>query len=136
MNIFQYIGIIIIGLLIISSLRSFSLGRSSGIWTIGWILVWLAGGGAILYPESTTRIARSIGIDRGADLISYCAVLGFLIGYFVMYLKYRKIQNQITGLVREIALNKAEIAGRHLDTENEREKKAESVACDAVHDTR
>ena len=118
MNIFQCVGIIVIFFLIVSSLRNFSRGRSSSIWTFGWIILWVTGGLAIVYPESTTRVARLIGIDRGADLISYCAVLGFLIGLFVMYLKYRKVQNQMTALVRELAFHKREITTMHDDQES------------------
>jgi hypothetical protein len=45
-----------------------------------------------------------LGIRRGADLLVYCMVLGFLVGFYVVYLKFRQLTREITVLTRELAL--------------------------------
>jgi hypothetical protein len=58
----------------------------------------------LLYPEVTNKLAHFFGIGRGADLIFYLAILSF--GYMVMllYSKIKKLENQLTQIIRKQSL--------------------------------
>ncbi|HEX9986706.1 MAG TPA: DUF2304 domain-containing protein [Thermoanaerobaculia bacterium] len=71
---------------------------------VAWIVLWLAAAVAIALPESLVRVARFAGIGRPADLVMYVAILAALVGFFLIYLRFRRLEEQITKLVRELAL--------------------------------
>ncbi|MFN3605542.1 MAG: DUF2304 family protein [Leptonema sp. (in: bacteria)] len=50
----------------------------------------------ISWPESTSFLARVLGVGRGADVIIYFSII--LIFYFIFYLtlKLRKIEKEIS----------------------------------------
>ncbi len=70
------------------------------------ILLLLACGGVVLviHPDLSTRLANSIGIGRGTDLILYVFIL-FSLFYFVgISSELKKIERQLTEVVRAQAL--------------------------------
>lgn len=69
-----------------------------------WLLTWIATAITVVWPESTVRMAHALGIGRGADLVSYCTTLGVLVGFFWMYTRMRRLDRQMTLLVRELAV--------------------------------
>ncbi len=107
MRIFQYIAIAIIATLIITSVRNL-IRRPSKLPSILWLIVWCGAGAALLNPDNTTIVARALGIERGADLVFYSAVMFGLIGFFLVYQRLRKIDRQMTLLVRKVAIQNAE----------------------------
>jgi len=107
MTIFQYAGLSVIVILILTSLRNLMAGRGRPSIVLGWTAVWAVAGIAIYEPEATTVLARAIGIQRGADLVLYCSVLAGLVGFFIVYLQMRRTDREITLLVRELALQQA-----------------------------
>ena len=76
---------------------------------------------AIAQPETTVAAARLLGITRGADLVFYLAILGMIIGFFAVYLGLRRLEGEITSLVRNIALQQAEIEAQSDTNEADRE---------------
>ena len=62
----------------------------------------------ILSPERTNDIAHKLGVGRVAYLLFYCCILFF--GFFVMKLfaRIRRLEKQLTDLVRENAKQNAE----------------------------
>ena len=62
----------------------------------------------MINPNETTEIAKLVGIRRGADLLIYSAVLGFVVGFYVVSLRLRQMSREITLLTREVALLEAE----------------------------
>jgi len=68
-----------------------------------WILVWATAAVAIVEPNTTTWVAQALGIMRGADLVFYIAVLGGLVAFFLVFLRLRSLNRQITLLTRHIA---------------------------------
>jgi hypothetical protein len=72
-----------------------------------WIVLWAASAAAFTWPESTGVLARKLGVDRGADLISYLSVLAMLAGFLWVSLRLRSLRRQITLLVRQLALSEA-----------------------------
>jgi hypothetical protein len=60
----------------------------------------------IVWPELTTRLANLVGIGRGADFIFYLSTLFLLFVSFNFYLRFRKYDEKLTTIVRELALLK------------------------------
>ena len=112
MRLFQYIALVIVALIIIAILSRIARRRSKPATSIMWLLLWSAAGTAIWLPELTTTIAHTLGIERGADLVFYCAVLGGLTGFFLVYLQQRKTRRLLTLLVRQLAIDSAKIPPR------------------------
>ena len=102
MNI-QLSQVILVIILIIFGLYAF---RVRTVLTDRIILVLLACGGLVLviHPDFSTRLANRIGIGRGTDLILYVFIL-FSMFYFVgISSELKKIERQITQVVRAQAL--------------------------------
>lgn len=75
---------------------------------IFWLIVWLGGISVINWPESTSFLARVLGVGRGADVIIYFSIL--VVFYFIFYftIQLRKIEKDITEVVRKIAFREKE----------------------------
>jgi len=70
-------------------------------------LIWGLAAAAIAEPVLPQRIADRLEITRGADLVFYVFVLASLVGAFVVYGRFQRMQRQITELTRTIALMQA-----------------------------
>jgi hypothetical protein len=68
---------------------------------------WLAAATFIAFPASTTTIARGLGIGRGADLILYLAILAGMGASLYFYVRFRRVELALTGLMRREALRTA-----------------------------
>ncbi len=66
--------------------------------------VWLLALFLILVPTTTNRIAEFLSIGRGADVILYLTVISFLLSFFYLLHAVESQREQITLLVRRIAL--------------------------------
>lgn len=64
---------------------------------------------AVAWPEVTVRLARLVGIGRGADLVLYLFVVAMLVGFSVIYARIRRLRREITLLVRHLAIRDATI---------------------------
>lgn len=104
MTIFQLVSLLILTLLLIATIFQVVKGRLRPVSALPWSLLWIAAAVGIAYPELSAHIARAIGIQRGADLVLYSAVLAVFIVSFIFYLRVRRVEEQITQLVRQIAL--------------------------------
>ena len=65
---------------------------------------------AILKPDITIVIAMALGIGRGADLVFYFGILATAIGFFLFFLRFKKLETDITKIVRHIAVQEAKKA--------------------------
>ena len=66
--------------------------------------VWLLALFLILVPSTTSRVAEVLSIGRGADVILYLTVISFLLSFFYLLHAVESQREQITLLVRRIAL--------------------------------
>lgn len=57
----------------------------------------------ILFPDMSTAMATSLGVGRGADLLFYLCILLFLFIILKLYARIRKIEQNLTLLVRKQA---------------------------------
>jgi hypothetical protein len=71
-----------------------------------WLVFWLAGIVVVIVPDATFRVARVLGVQRGADVVIYGAMALVFFLVFRMLLKIERLQREITILNREISLLK------------------------------
>jgi len=73
--------------------------------TIFWLSVWFVLIFVIFFPELTSNLAKILGIGRGIDVIIYSSIglLFYLI--FRLYVKLEEAEQEITKVVREVALS-------------------------------
>lgn len=108
MRLFQLIALPFIAAMLLVSVRNLFRAPARLATTLFWVVLWLATLIAVLYPDTTTQIARAVGIYRGADLLVYSAVLAFIVGFYIVSLRLRQMSREITVLTREVALLDAE----------------------------
>ena len=99
----QIILLVVLGaigaLLAIWALRGWLSHRTTGLFA----LVLVAAASAIIWPEATTRVARAVGIGRGADLLLYVMVVAMIVGFFWVYVRLIRLRRNLTLLVRHLA---------------------------------
>lgn len=62
----------------------------------------------IIWPDMTTRLAKFLGVGRGADLVFYISILIFWFVILKLYVRMRKLEQTFTELIRQDALQKAQ----------------------------
>lgn len=68
------------------------------------MIVWASAAFFIFYPQATVGIANALSIGRGADLLLYVTVIAFLISFFYVIHAIERHREQLTALVRQIAI--------------------------------
>ena len=87
--------------------RSYLAGNLDKRWLMVWVLLWLAIGGAILSPGTTSFLANVLGVGRGADLALYLSVVIMFYFIFLLVQRVDKLERTLTELVRLLALHDA-----------------------------
>jgi small membrane protein len=73
-------------------------------------LLLAVGAAAVLAPESMLDdIAHAFGVGRGVDLITYVFEVATLFVLLHYYTKFVELQRQLTNVVRELAILRAEL---------------------------
>lgn len=108
MNTFQGAALMVFSLLTAMTLSAGVRGLVRKRIVAVWLAIWTLGAVAIVWPRSTFLVARWLGIGRGADLLLYLSVLFMLVGFFYVYGRFRRLDRQITVLVRRLAIEDAE----------------------------
>ena len=107
MNLFQTL---VVGLFVVLAVFTVSAGMRGAVRkriVAFWLSVWLAGSIAVIWPHSTAVIAHALGIGRGADLLLYSSVLVMCVAFFYVYTRFRRLDRQLTLLVRKLAMQNA-----------------------------
>ncbi len=81
--------------------------RSQAVRRIGLVLFAALAIWSILVPETWTALAQFVGVGRGTDLILYALVVAFLSFTASTYLRYRRLEANLTNLARQVALDEA-----------------------------
>jgi hypothetical protein len=74
------------------------------------VLLFAMISGGILFalrPDITNILARELGVGRGADLVFYISILLFWFVSLKLYARIRKLEQQVTSLIREGAIRNA-----------------------------
>lgn len=104
--IYQYIGILIGIVAIIVTILRFREGKMSLGMLLVWSAIWIILIAVSIWPESTGFFAQLTGIGRGLDLALIIGLIGCYYLIFKIYNMIENIEQEITQLVREIALQR------------------------------
>jgi hypothetical protein len=106
LSLYQIIGSIVGIIAIILAILRFREGKV----TIGmlslWILIWIAVIYISLNPESTNIFSSVVGIGRGLDVVLILGLFGCYYLIFKIYTMIENMEQEITHLVRELALQR------------------------------
>lgn len=105
MNTFQIVFISFCAVQAALSLRRYL--RTRHITALAFLGAWLAAIALIANPGVSTTIAHTFGIGRGVDFITYFLLIVFLWGHYQHYLRYKRVEHEVTLLVRELAMAQA-----------------------------
>jgi hypothetical protein len=105
MNVFQIVFVTICAVQGLLALRRFL--RTRHVTALAFLAAWTLATGLIVYPNASTRIANSVGIGRGVDFVTYSLLIVFLWAHYQQYLRYKRVENEVTMLIRELAISRA-----------------------------
>lgn len=89
--------------------RTFARFRKGTVAALEWLLwsaFWMALGICVLDPGITQFFAGILGVGRGADAVFYVGLVALSYAVFRLYLRSRQLEQQLTVLVRRLALEK------------------------------
>lgn len=69
----------------------------------------------IIWPSVTNTLANWLGVGRGADLVFYVSILLFWFVALKLYARVRKLEQMLTQIIRQDALNKATTTTQNTD---------------------
>jgi len=72
--------------------------------TIAWLVVWIGTGVIFWFPQQTDKISKILGVSKGADLITYLAIIILAYLIFRIFIHLDRIEKNITKLTREDTL--------------------------------
>jgi len=87
----------------------FKKGTISLVEGIFWVLFWIAVAIVGVVPDVTYRLAALLGVGRGVDAVSYVTLLMLCYFAFRQRIMIRSLEQQLTQLVRKLALERAEM---------------------------
>jgi hypothetical protein len=105
----QVIQIILIAFAVYAAISAISRfrRRSIGLAELAfWLALWAAAAAAVSHPELTQWVADRLGVGRGADAVFYFGLTALSYAFFRLYLRVRHAEQQITQLVRALALER------------------------------
>jgi hypothetical protein len=107
---FQLVTLPILGVMIVATAVAMGRRRLAARPGLAWMALWVAAAIGIADPDILSRVAALLGIGRGVDLVLYVSLLAIFIAFFIVYLRFRRIDEQLTLLVRHLAIRDAERA--------------------------
>lgn len=107
MTTFQLVALPLLAVLIVMTAMAAARSRVTPRIGLSWILLWLASATAIAFPGILVWLAGVLGIGRGTDLVLYVFILGGFAAFFATYLRFRRVDEQLTKIVRQIAIENA-----------------------------
>ena len=108
MNLFQIVFLVLAGCLFVGSLVAMARGWATRREGLISALIWIGAAVAVAWPDATTRIAHVFGLGRGVNLLLYCTVVAMIVGFFMVYIRLRRVRRELTLLVRHLAILEAE----------------------------
>jgi hypothetical protein len=71
------------------------------------LVLWTFGALATVWPHIVAELAQALGVGRGADLLFYMTTLSLAVACSYMYARFRRVERQLTLLVRRLAMDAA-----------------------------
>ena len=88
---------------ILKTLRQYKSQKVSVYWLMVWILFWVAVITVAFVPQTTDVIASYVGVEKGADLMVYSAIVILFYIVYRLLVRTEKQNRELTELVRKIA---------------------------------
>ena len=63
--------------------------------------------GLIMFPDSSTTVAKWLGVGRGSDLLLYLGIFAGLHAFLLLYARTRRIESKLAEHVRAVAIERA-----------------------------
>jgi hypothetical protein len=85
------------------------------------LVVWSLGGVCVVWPHTVELVAQQLGLERGTDLLLYGTTLTTAVALAYVYMRFRRLERQLTLLVRRLAIQGADerIAAARLSVPSE-----------------
>jgi hypothetical protein len=90
--------------LVLIAVYAFGQRKRSGLVSYAILAATLVGAMLVLFPNMSTNIANTVGVGRGADLVTYLFLMIFFAAIFNIHLRLRSNAELLTRLAREISL--------------------------------
>lgn len=78
-----------------------------------WVILWLLVALVFWQPDITGYLANFFGIQRGADLTVYLAIIVIFYLLFRIFIRLNKIDSDITRITRQDAIKNAKNHNHH-----------------------
>lgn len=88
---------------IIKTSRQYQSRKVSVYWFTVWTLFWVAVIAVAFAPQTTDVIAEYVGVEKGADLLVYSAIVILFYIVYRLLVRTEKQNRELTELVRKIA---------------------------------
>ena len=99
--------IVVVGLLAFRGSRK---ALHKVLWRAYVVLVVVAAGLSVMFPDLLTSLAQLVGVGRGADLLLYVLVVTFMLVSVVLFRRFNELERRYTQLARTIAVRDAGVA--------------------------
>ena len=107
MSAFQILALAVIAAMLVRDFVTWSRSQASIRVRIVRCFIWIGAAVAIAIPGLVQAVAEWLGIGRGADVVLYLSVLGFLWVAFFLYARCLRLEREITALTRHLAIRDA-----------------------------
>ncbi len=107
-----FLSVVVLWILIQTLARTFR-ERLPFFFNFAWFCFWILTLLVINNTELTSKVANSIGIGRGADLIIYLSIIGLFFMLYRLYLQQLAADRAITRLIRRMAIDSAKKFKKH-----------------------
>lgn len=74
-----------------------------------WVAIFISAIFGIIQPEVTTRIARFVGIGRGADVVIYFSIVALFYLLFRLYIYVESLRHEISEIISQLSLKEDKI---------------------------
>lgn len=110
--------LLLLGIAVVTVLltRSTADARHQAVRRVLLVLFAAVTAAAILFPSILSRIAHTVGVNRGTDLLLYLLVIAFLSFIATTFRRMKATDRRITDLTRELALTEARLERAGLPT--------------------
>jgi hypothetical protein len=97
-------------------IQNYRTSNLSGSASFFWFLIWIVVAVIFWFPDIASRLALTVGIGRGADLITYSAILVLVYLVYRLFVRLERLEHTITTLTRTITLRDASSKDSHTDS--------------------
>lgn len=74
-------------------------------WFWVWFVLWAVVIAVAISPQTTDIIAKFVGVERGADLLVYIAIVVLLYGFARILVAQERQRKEMTELIRTLAID-------------------------------